>query len=316
MSATPRTGGGWARDLVAVLGLVGLAQAALLLPWVPRPVAWLVGLPFLVVAPGYAFVAVIVPETPAESTSLAPSRTQGAPGWLVRLALSLPISVLLVAAVALVLSFTVGIELAPAVIGVGAVTAGLALLALVRRGSLAPARRATPLGGTSGDLLGGAGFTPVQLGALALASLALVSAVALAGASPAGSESYSEFYVLAENETGHLVADDYPDEMVAGEGHPLYFAVENAEGESTTYDVIVRERPNGSGDAEVLDQFEAELAEGERVIVERTVAPTAVSEETRLEFLLYEDGVPETPRAENADVSLHLWVEVVPGDDG
>jgi len=99
---------------------------------------------------------------------------------------------------------------------------------------------------------------------------------------------------------------------VTGEGHQLHVAIENEEGRHMTYDVVVLAQRNSSvSDAEQLDTFEVQLEDSERAVVERTVAPTTIAEETRIQFLLYEGGSPSEPGAETADKSLQLWVDVV-----
>lgn len=300
---------GWPTDLALVVVLVGLADAAFLVG-APRPVEWLLAVPFLVVLPGYVAVSTLLPGSPA-ATDL---RAGGRPGWPVRAALSLALSVAIVGVVGVALSETVGIRLVPAVFAISATTVGGALVASLGRLRLPPEKRANPLARVADSLPGSRGALSPPVVALGVALVFLVGAVAFAGATPSDQQPYTEFYVLAENESGELVADGYPETFVAGEGRPLSFAIENEEHRARTYHVFALAQPDGSAAGEeVVDRFSVRVEGGERAILERQVTPTTPAGTTRLRFLLYEGSAPAEPDPETADASLRLWVEVVPG---
>lgn len=291
-------------DLAVVVGLVGLAVLALLPGGVPTYVEWLVGVPFLLVLPGYALTAALLPGSGGDPSGVDP-------GWPVRVALSLALSVLVVGVVGVVLGVTWGLRLGPAVAAVGAATVGGALLAHLRRRRLPPRERAPTLAGGVGSLRGSIDASPPSI-ALAVALCTLAVAVALAGVAPADSQPYSEFYVLAEDGDGDLVAADYPRTFVVGQADEVHLAIENHERRPVTYDVVVLARSAGSSpDREVVDRFEVRLEDGERTVRERSIRRAVAGPDTRLDFLLYKDDAPTDPDPGSADLALHLWVDVV-----
>lgn len=297
---------------LAVLGAIVLANLALLPVGAPAVLQWSLGIALLLVLPGYAIVAAVFSMAPAGTRQRAGGGRALGPGWPIRAALSLALSLLVVATVGVVLSATVGIRHVPAILAVSVVTVVSGLIAADRRRSLAPESCGNPLRGGVDLSPASFGQTTVQSAVMLLALVALVSAVAFAGSAPSGGETYSEFYVLSEGEDGELVAEGHPSTFVAGEGHELAVGIENEEGETVTYDVVVVAQPNGTtADAEELQRFTVRVDDGERVVVDRTVAPTTVANRTRLQFLFYEDGVGGEPTAETADEALHVWADVV-----
>lgn len=305
MSERAHPGRGWTYDVVFGLAVTCIAVAALLVPGVPWPLEWALALSLLVLAPGWALVSLALPGSPEQSDG-SPRRAADGPDWIVRLALTPPASVLVVAGVTVVASATVGIRLVPVVVGVGAVTAVGFLGAWFRRWLLARERRASPLG-RRGDSSPTAFGSTLQRVTFLLALLALVSAVAYAGANPPAAERYTEFYVLTETEGGDLVAADYPTADSADGNVALSLAIENDEGQEMTYDVVARAAPTGSGTpAEQVDRFQTSVPAGERVIAQRTYPARAIADGSRLQFLLYKDGVPADPSAENAALTLSV----------
>lgn len=295
---------GWFRDLLLVATVAVLAPAALASPAVPWPVEWALGLPFLIVVPGWAVVAALRPAAPRSSGG-SPTRADDGPGWIVRLALAVTVSVLVVAGVGLVASVTTGIRRLPVVGGVSAVTLAGVVVAWLRRRRRAPDRRANPLGGGRVSPIAALGTSTLQRLVTVLALVVLVSTVAFAAANPpAGEDGFTEFYVLTADENGNLTAADYPD-VTSGDTLSLYFAIENEAGQATTYDVLGRAVDPGA-DARRLDRFQTTVEDGERVIVQRSMTPPTTTDDGRLEFLLYTDGVPTDPGPENADIALRL----------
>lgn len=301
-------------DLGVVSALVAATVIALLVPATPEPVGWILGVPFLVLYPGYAVVSALFPVDPAASRT-SPDYPGGAPGWATRFGLALLTSAIVVATIGIVLLWTVGIDLVPVVVSVGVFTLVALAAASVRRRAHPTEERANPLAG------GFASFRPngsrLQAIAIVLAIAALAGTVAYAGATTPPSEQFTEFSVLTENENGTLVAANYSDRFVAGQGHPLHFAITNHEGETTNYQVVVLYQAVSRGGTvtheERIDQFGVQVPASERVVVERQIAPTRWNEGVRLRFLLYKGSVPKDPGVGNADLSLHIWTNVVEG---
>lgn len=336
-------------DLAAVLLLTGVTLVVTLTPVIREtPLRVVFGLPFVLVLPGYALVAALFPEAGDGHTSEEAEengagdesgRGSGVDG-VERVALSFGLSIAVVPLVGLVLNFTpFGIRLVPVLVSVSLVTAGGAVVA-ARRRRLLPAeeRFRVPYqgwyAGARAELFEPDSGTDAALNVLLVVSILLaVSSVGYAVAVPSQGESFTEFYLLTEDENSDLVAADYPTEFVAGEGRELVIGVGNQEHEAVTYTVVVQlqqvefdppdEQTNGSAAAnvttvrvretETLGQFETQLAHNETMTRQYTVRPTLVGENMRLAFLLYRGSSPPEPTVDNAYRETHLWVNVTAG---
>jgi uncharacterized membrane protein len=277
-------------DLGLVAGLVVAATAALLVPGVPWPVRWALGVPLLLVAPGYGVVAALFPESPDASRADAPAP----PDWIARFGLSLVGSVVVVGVVGVVLASRGILRLAPAVLLIGGVSLAGVALARVRRGRLPESRRAAPLADRS--LVGATrrfGTSSVQTLVLFVAVLTLVSALAFAAGTPATGEAYSEVYLPADANPG-LDAEAEALTLTDGEATPVRVAVDNHEGRPTAYAVVVQlQRLDADGsvvDGRRLAAFDLRLAPGETGVVQPEVAAPAEGDRTRLRVLVHKGG--------------------------
>ncbi|MFC6905791.1 DUF1616 domain-containing protein [Halalkalicoccus tibetensis] len=320
-------------DLVAVIILTLLTMLAVASPIVREtPLRILLGLPFVLFLPGYAFIAALFPERgrpPVEDEE----ETSGDRGIdpIERVALAIGMSIAIVPLLGLLLNFTPwGIRLAPIVLSVSGFTIACAVIGAVRRRELEPEQRFSvpyrewiATGRAElfepDDRLDGALNV-----ALALAILLAVGSVGFAVAVPQDGEQFTEFYLLTEDDDGDLVADDYPEEFLQGEPQSLIIGIENNEHETVDYSVVVQlERVEGEtvgeGDEvetetevverDELDRFTTTVDHNETVHEEQTITPTMLGEDLRLTFLLYNDEVPAEPTRENADRDLHLWID-------
>lgn len=308
---------GWTRDLGLVVALVAITNLVLFGVDAPRAVVVLVGVPFLLLLPGYAVVSVLFPEDTGRLHRSEPAQPWDEPDHLVRLGLSLVVSAVVVALVGVALSAAAAIALVPVVVSVSVVTVLATVLAAIRRLRVVPAERAMPFGDGSRvwDRFGDG--STVQGGAAAVALLVLVATLAVTGAAPSQGEAYTEFYLLSENENGTLTADSFPQNFTSGEGESLYVGIENNEHEPKSYEVVmVAQAVDENGSVIIqqqVDRFEAQLAHGENITVEREVAPTIVGQEIRLRVLLYEGSAPDNPSEGTADQTLQIWIDVVEG---
>jgi uncharacterized membrane protein len=299
-------------DLAVVGALAVTAVLALLLSGVPRFLEVALGVPFLLVVPGYAVVAVAFPGSPDETAA-----GRGGPGWTARAALSLAASAIVVAVVGVALGGTAALRLVTVVPAIAAVAVLLLAVAAVRRYRRPSEDRADPVGaGALAPVAGLFGDRPLQTVAMTVALVALLASVAYAGGAPQQGAPFTEVYLLAENESGGPpVAEGYPTTFVAGEGHPLYVGIENHEHRTVSYGVVaVAETVGPDGtvtDRRELDRFGVRVPPGERAVVERDIAPRRTAESVRLRFLVYEGPAPEDPAAERADQAVNLWVAVV-----
>jgi len=344
-------------DLAAVLALVALTNLAVFLPVVnDSPVRVVVGLVFVLFVPGYAFIAALFPEAGEPPTNDDEEneatenglRDHGIDG-IERTALSFGLSIAVVPLIGLVLNFTpFGIRLIPILVSISGFTVVATAVAASRRRQLpAEERFRVPyhewLASGRTELFAPDSTADAALNVLLVMSVVLAtSSVVYAVAVPQQGEQFTEFYVLTENETGDLVAADYPEELVAGEPQSVHVGVGNTEYETIEYTVVVQlqavefeeqqvrptdrtetgERANETvtrvvvTDRTELDRYGTTVPHNESDIRNRSLAvdnETATAyegQDRRVTFLLYRDEVPPRPTTENAYRDLHLFVEV------
>ncbi|MFC6723339.1 DUF1616 domain-containing protein [Halobium palmae] len=319
-------------DLAALVALVGLTIGAVFLPVVNESVVRIaLGLPFVLFVPGYAFIAALFPETGstferpgvAEWLTESPLERGGIDG-IERVALSFGTSIAIVPLLGLVLNFTPwGIRLVPIVITVGGFSLVATAIASQRRRALASEDRfAVPYRswGKTGreELLRPSTKGDAVLNVVLVASLLLaVGSVGYAVAVPKQGESFSELYLLTENESGALVADDYPTEFTAGDSQSLIVGIGNHEHQRMNYTVVtalqrvsIENNTTRVREQTELHRFQTTLPSNETWQLEHTVTPRLTGERLRLVYLLYRGAPPEDPTVANAYRENHLWVNV------
>lgn len=294
-------------DLLAV-SLLAVITGIALIGIGPGGPLWFLGVPFVVLLPGYAIVSAIFPEQPGTDTGGLSGGIRGSnPDWVVRFALSLVVSAVVVAVIGFVLGWAGVLRLGPAVGAIVGITVVSAAVAALRRFQLPEERRANPFAGRRAQFSTGA---IRQNAVLVVAILILVGSIAFVGAAPSDGEAFTESYLLAENAEGDLVAEDYPTTFVSGEEQSLYVGIENNEYRSVTYEIdVVVQEVNADGEVVVqqqLDRFDVELAHDDSVVLERDVAPTMTGEGLRLQFLVSKGENTDSP-----DQTLQLWIDVV-----
>ncbi|UIP01456.1 DUF1616 domain-containing protein (plasmid) [Halobaculum sp. CBA1158] len=306
-------------DLAAAATLTVVAVCAVVIPAVAdTTLGLLVGVPTLLLVPGYALTAALFPATVGtRAAGVTPSHAD----WPRRLALSVGLSVGIVPAVSLALTATpYGVARVSVVVAVAVMTAVLLVVATARRLSLPPeARLRVPLDGMIPRTRPGV-FDPESRLETVLA-VALVAAVVVAAASvafaatvPTWGGSYTEFSLLAVSDDGDAVAEGYPTEFTAGDPEELVVGVGNARDTAATYTVIVAiQRVDADGtvtEAERLRTFRPRVAAGDTWRRSHEVAPEMTGEDLRLVYLLYRGDPPAEPSIDSADRALHLWVSV------
>ena len=230
----------------------GVAVSAMLAVWLPAsaplvgPVRLLVGLPLLLVVPGYAVVTALYPRARSdgqrEPEPGGDGARQRALTGVERSLVAVVGSLALVGAVALAANFTpwgiTGTVVAP---GLAAVTLTAAAVARRRRRPVPPSQRPAPLAAAAGTAAAlREEFRAETVGGLALNAvvvLALVAAlggVGYAAIEQPNAERYSEYVLLSESDDDTLTATGHPSTLTAGEATPLALRVTNREGASTT----------------------------------------------------------------------------------
>lgn len=256
-------------DLAAVVAVVVLVNVVVFLPVLNEtPLRVIIGLPFVLFIPGYAFIAALFPEaggppvdgggeetvapddgadaSETDQSATRPLADRGIDG-IERVALSFGLSIAVVPLIGLVLNFTPwGIRLVPIMVATSAFTLGATWAGARRRWALPPDDRfrvpyRTWLDSARSELFEPESRTDAALNVLLVVSILLaVSSVAFAVAVPKQGESFTEFYLLTETEDGGLVADDYPTEFVAGEGRELVVGIGNQEHQPVNFTVVVK----------------------------------------------------------------------------
>ena len=355
-------------DLTAVVLATLLTNLFVLAPFLREtPVRAVLGLAFVLFVPGYAFIAALFPERGTGPVDAEPGGTDPSPGpetravdadadleeergidGLERTALSLGTSIAIVPLIGLALNFTpFGIRLVPILASVSLFTLACVAAGARRRWRLpADERLAVPyrewIGGARSAL-----FAPDTRGdailnvVMILSILLAASSVGYAVMVPREGESFTELYLLTQNDTGDLVADDYPTNFTAGESESLYVGVGNHEHERMRYTVVVELQrvdvqyvANGTRVSNVtnstnvtnvtvevraqeeLQRFTPTVAANETWRERHTVTPTLTGDRLRLVYLLYKGDPPAEPTTENAYREVHLWVNVSGGGSG
>lgn len=335
-------------DLAATLGVVGLAICSVFLPVINEtPLRIGVGLLFVLFIPGYAFIAALFPEhgtlseeenekslgaeeeEDAESDRLTPSslRNGGIDG-IERVALSFGLSIALVPLIGLILNFTPwGIRLVPIMIALSGFTAGCVAVAARRRWALPEEEQfRVPYQqwyhGARTELFEPDSKADAALNVVLVLSIVLATAsVAYAVAVPQQGETFTEFYLLTENESGGLVADDYPTNFTVSESRPVTIGIGNQEHAETDYTVVVQlqrvEQQQAGNDTTLsvqnrqeLDRFSTQLGHNETWLQSYEITPRMSGQNLRLAVLLYQDSPPAQPTIENSYRETHLWVNV------
>ena len=323
-------------DLIAVALLVLAADAAVLLPGIREtPLRVVLGMPLVLFVPGYLLLAILFPGVPKDRPangdagglsawtrdkySVRSYREKGIDG-VERAALSLALSLALIPVFGLILTFTWRLDLLPIVTILSGFAVVAAVFAAVRRVRVPKQDRFTLSAWTSdvrSSFFAGSRNDVAVNVALALAIVLAMSGAAYAVAVPGQGQSFTDFSVLTENDGGDLVASGYPENFTRGEGQQLYAMIQNSEGETTPYTVVVElQRVETSGDgATVVEQrrlttMSATLDDGQTWTARHTVTPNMVGDQLRLTYLVYKGNPPEDPTVENAYRKSYIWINV------
>lgn len=317
-------------DLLLLLGFVPLALAVLVF-WnvdsvlVRAPIA----APLLLFAPGYAVVSFVFPRRSDASSrlTLANERTvrgrfSGRIGPIERLALAVGMSFAILPFLGLVIATVDGFTPETVVVAVSGFVLTVGSLAVIRRQRVPPEARFR-FGIVDGLERVGAALAPANSPLLGVVNAVLLVSIVLALATggfallaPQDGEQFTDLRLLTEDDSGELVAGDYPDAIEPGENASITVAIENQEGEETTYTLVVQQQRLVDGTIVERDTLSVEqyrVDDGEMAVDERTIEPTGTGE-LRFAFLLYEgDSFPNPQTTENAYRSGHLWIDV--GED-
>ena len=289
-------------------------------------VRFVAGMFLLFVLPGFAVVSILFPASkrPGRPDRDGSTHVAGVDS-VERIGLSLGVSIVIVPIVVIGLAVTdYGLTTGSSAAALTGVTVVAAQLGAIRRLRLPPDERFSVAPSAALRRLGleesGASAT--------VSSVILLVAIALAGgallfsmASPISGAEYTELGIYTE-EDGDLVAGEFPAEIGAGDEIPASIAIENSEGETTNYTVVVQQQRLEDGtvvDRTELDRMSYEVADGERTVDNRSITPVPDGNETvRIAIMLYETDetdVPEQPTRASADEDVYFWTTVLDAPD-
>jgi len=308
-------------SVVALLTVTVLSETGFGPTWVRL----LVGLPLVLVLPGYALVSALFPGRPKDSTAVAGRGPAYSPGTPERLALSFVCSLALLPLLAVGHGIVgVPFETATVLGTLTVVVVGLSAVSVVRRHSLSAAQRYDPpsLVATGGRLTAWfrAGETrdTVLSAVLGVAVVLAVGTLAFGLIAPTQGQSYTSISLVTEGDGGEFVAANYPTNFTAGEARPLTVQVENHYQSAGNYTTVVElQRVEGHGtesvdvvERERLDSVSAAIPANESWRQTHTVQPTMTGQDLRLIYYVYRGEAPATADAERAEATVHLWVTV------
>ncbi len=272
------------------LVLVALCSVALLVIVLATPsleaLRIILGLPFVVLLPGYALMAALFPRNDDVDA-------------IERVALSLGLSIAIVPLIGLALNYSPwGVGIDPILVASALFIVSTAATALYRRRTLAPGEAfAVSIDAPPRWWSRAHGMDRVAVCALLLVVGGLGVAVFYAATTQSGSESFTEFYLLDLDGR----AANYPSQVRVGEPAAVMLGMVSHEAQASVYRVEVRI------DGAVVEVFDGvTLSKNEQWRSNVSLVASRAGEDQMVEFLLYKDGSTEPYRR------LHLWLDVKP----
>lgn len=302
----------WPRDLVLVGALSVLTALLLIAVPIPDTVLWLLGIPFLIFFPGYALVAGLFPEPPdthpvGEGTTPQATHSTG-PGRVERLALTPPLSAIVLAVVGVILSSLGAISLGPVAFGVSMATVTLVVVAFVRRSRVDSMASETPRRRQNDGFK--RVYTRPQQMAIALSLMLMLGSVVLVAPLAAGGDGFTESYVLIEGADGPVAPGEYTGTFTTGQSSTLHVGLENREGVDQKYEAVIEAVPGDGGEREELDRFEVTLADEQGTVEVREITPTTTGSDVHIQVHVYRGEAPSTTDPGDADLVTGFWVTV------
>ncbi len=234
---------------------------------------WVLGVPFLLFFPGYAFMAAVFPRKDSLDA-------------IERIALSLATSVALVPLVGLAVNYLPwgGITVEAILYSVGPLILVASVIAWQRRRRLPAEERFTVELQLRPPGRGASLRDRVQFAVLAVAVMVLLGAVGYAMAVPRVDEEFTEFYLLGVDGQ----ASGYPAEVRLGDDARVILGVVNHEGRTVRYRVEIT--IDGVADGEAGPFV---LEDGERWQEDVSFTPDRAGDDQRVRFVLYKDSESE-----------------------
>lgn len=252
--------------------------------FVGEPIRIILGIPYILLIPGYSLVAAIFTRKDALPV-------------IERFALSLGLSIVIVPLIGLILNYTPwGINYIPSLICTTFFVTIMSIVAVFRRHQLPGTMRFGPemhLRFLSRNKLNKSDRSTNLI--LGLFIIVTVSMLFFAIVNVKSNEKYTDFFILGKN----LKAADYPRELVLGEQVEVILGIINEEQQDTNYSVDIKINGVEIGKIPIID-----LNPGEKW--EQTVSfmPQNSGENQKINFLLFKERETQPYR------TLNIWINV------
>lgn len=313
-------------DLV-LLGSYFVVSALILVSEIgPLPLRALLGFPLLLFVPGYAVLSALFPHDARDERQEFSLNAAADRKWGIdlpeRLALSFGLSIALLPLVSFgLVEWGVGLRLEPLLAALATISGvGFVLGALGRYRLPSDERFQLPIDQWSKRLYAYGGMPAHTKALWAVLVLAAVFAVASLGSGLLVADadaSYTSMALLTKNDSGSYVAGGYtpPEEGST----PLFIAVNNHEGSSTDYTVVVQAQETDSADesrrvvaVRELTRLRATVSANETWYGRHAVDPDRFDADTRIAYLLYKGSPPPEPSVDSAYRHTYIWPDGSP----
>ena len=300
-------------DLALVTVWLVASIAAIYLPVLNEtPVRVVLAIPVVLFIPGYCLIAALFPK-------------KGDISLTERIILSFGVSIAIVPFVVVGLNFTPwGIQMDTIVISLFFFTLALIIIAYIRRDFLpSDTRFRMPFSAILNRIR--QEFLPPGVSRvnqlinviLTLVMLIIIITTVYVITAPKTEESFTEFYLLGEKQ----MANDYPDQIIAGQNYPMYIGVGNKENRDMTYTIetwlLRTEFDTVTNTSRIIamdpnDRLSLTLADNATTIIPYNMSLKKTGYD-RVEFLLFNECVPglDVTGSDRINASyrdLHLWV--------
>lgn len=304
-------------DLIGIGAVTFMTLGVVFIPIIfESPLRTIITSIFLFTVPGYVAVAVLFPESDIDGEDIDIRRIDS----FERAVLSIPLSLIIVAAVGLIMSVSpLGFTLESVLITLflisiaGLIAAHLRRQALDEESTYTPTLEVTPLITAFYDR-SDSSHPSYQTASIVVATILILTVTAGAGylfATPGQGEAYTELYVLNATDS------DYPQNMTVNESEQLQIGISNHEQRSVDYTLISElQRVNRTDsqlrvtDRQRLNQYSASVNPNQTWEREDQLRPQLKGNRLRLIYYLYHDSPPQTPTTETAAQEVHIWVNV------
>ena len=280
----------------------------------------LVALPFVILFPGYALMAILFPRagsppTPVDQEDGRFTEKRGI-DFLERVALGIGSTVILLPFIALLLTVSdFGMTYARVLGSLALLSFVGAIFGILRRLLTHPEQRyRLPRIVPEQGVMSGDGILGLAVNiTLCVSIIIAVATMGFALAMPQTGATHTDLYLLSDGDDG-AVASDFPEETVAGESIEYGIGIQNAEGERMEYSIVIQiESVNATGEVTESEQLAEEivtLENGETWEEAIAISPTLTGDDLRVSVYLYNDRVPWQPQHDTADLSLYSWLSV------